>query len=247
MIAHDQKCIFVHTRKAAGSSIKALFPGPTPGLNNGILDEKWDETDPMIINYFKFTVVRNPWDRFVSGWRYCASTHDLTLHEVLENLPQLDLRANILAEHTTPRVRSNFLEAYTNEQISKKAHEVRVRAMLEVKRKPRKVGHDYRHLTRQQTATFIYPDRRLAIDDVLYMEDLANGLANIAERIGINIAQLEHKNKSRKIHDEDYRSLFDDRARVLFEKAYEDDIALLGYDFDAGPGVAPSNLILAPS
>ncbi len=32
--------------------------------------------------------MRNPWDRFISGWRYCASTKDRPLLDVLENPPQ---------------------------------------------------------------------------------------------------------------------------------------------------------------
>lgn len=216
-------------------------------MNNGILDEKWDEAATIIAAYFKFTVVRNPWDRFVSGWRYCTSVRNLTLHETLENLPQEDLRANVLAEHATPRVRENFLDAYVKEQIARKAHEVRVRSGLEVTKKPRKIGHDYRHLTRQQTATFVCPDGTVAIDAVLYMENLAAGLESIAGRIGIDPAQLVHKNRSRDANADDYRNVFDDRARALFEKAYGDDIALLGYDFDAGPGVAPKNPVLTQS
>jgi hypothetical protein len=39
-------------------------------------------------DYFSFAVTRNPWDRFVSGWKYCASTRERTLKEVLAVLPQ---------------------------------------------------------------------------------------------------------------------------------------------------------------
>lgn len=239
MISHGHKCIFIHIRKAAGSSIKALFSDTSPGYNNGILTEGWGEGDPQLSSYFKFTAVRNPWDRFVSGWRYCQSTRDLTLHEVLENLPQEDLKANILAEGASTRVRENYLEAYLREQVALKAHEVRVRHKIEGRLRPRKPGHDYRHLTREQHLSFVYPDGRLAVDAVLYMEDLKAGLTEIAERLGIDAEQLPHKNQQRSAEGADYRELFDARARALFEKAYGTDIALLGYDFDAGPGVAP--------
>jgi hypothetical protein len=32
--------------------------------------------------------VRNPWDRFVSGWHHCESTRGRSLRELLRNLPR---------------------------------------------------------------------------------------------------------------------------------------------------------------
>ncbi|MEO5671701.1 MAG: sulfotransferase family 2 domain-containing protein [Ramlibacter sp.] len=40
----------------------------------------WDEA-------FKFAVVRNPYDRFVSGWKYLHSTREMSLDHLLSNLP----------------------------------------------------------------------------------------------------------------------------------------------------------------
>jgi hypothetical protein len=38
--------------------------------------------------YFRFSVVRNPWDRFISGWKYLPATRDRSLRDVLTNLPR---------------------------------------------------------------------------------------------------------------------------------------------------------------
>lgn len=93
MISHKYQCIFVHIRKAAGTSIKKSFDDvPRHELNRyggGICSPAgWNKEDYYISTYFKFTVVRNPWDRFVSGWLYCASTKDRDIKDVLRRLPQ---------------------------------------------------------------------------------------------------------------------------------------------------------------
>lgn len=89
MICHRHKSIFIHQRKCAGNSIIRAFDidAENPDwhfMNDGVLspDFKSAPTD-----YFIFAVIRNPWDRFISGWKYCATTRDRTLRDVLQNLP----------------------------------------------------------------------------------------------------------------------------------------------------------------
>ena len=89
MICHTYKCIFVHQRKCAGSSIINTF-GLRPDdanwhfMNDGALSPEY-ATAPS--GYFRFSVIRNPWDRFISGWKYLPATRQRSLHEVLTNLP----------------------------------------------------------------------------------------------------------------------------------------------------------------
>lgn len=90
MIDHRYRCVFVHQRKCAGTSIIHSF-GKTLDMpdwhlgNDGVLGQDWPRVPA---DYFKFTVVRNPWDRFVSGWKYCESTKNLSLLEALRSLPK---------------------------------------------------------------------------------------------------------------------------------------------------------------
>jgi hypothetical protein len=93
MICHKYKCIFVHQRKNAGTSIIGSF-GYTPQdpewhlFNEGSLSEEWQNNEEFLKDYLVFTVVRNPWERFVSGWKYLPAYKNLSLDQVIENLPQ---------------------------------------------------------------------------------------------------------------------------------------------------------------
>jgi hypothetical protein len=92
MISIEHKCIFIHQRKCAGCSIMLSF-GYGPGdprrvfMNEGILSPDF-ESRPH--DFTIFSVVRNPWDRFVSAWLYCEGTRSRPLRDVLQSLPQLD-------------------------------------------------------------------------------------------------------------------------------------------------------------
>jgi hypothetical protein len=101
VISHKYRCIFVHQRKSAGTSVKALFPDATGEdrgrFTSGVLDPEWRTDNPLIRDYHTFTVVRNPWDRFVSAWKFCRSTRDRPLMDVFANLPRERLLSNILA------------------------------------------------------------------------------------------------------------------------------------------------------
>ena len=75
MISHEHKCIFVHISRTGGSSIERTifekdwwFIDPatkhlTASKTKEIYKDYWD-------SYFKFSFVRNPWDRMISCYSH---------------------------------------------------------------------------------------------------------------------------------------------------------------------------------
>lgn len=75
MISHKYKCIFIHIPRTAGSSIEKMICGDDwwkiekstkhllASQSKQIYKDYWND-------YFKFSIVRNPWDRMVSCLRF---------------------------------------------------------------------------------------------------------------------------------------------------------------------------------
>lgn len=68
----ESKCIFVHVTKAAGTSIALSLFGELPyhytARQYRVIYGRRDFRD-----FFKFTFVRNPWDRLFSAWTYLSA------------------------------------------------------------------------------------------------------------------------------------------------------------------------------
>ena len=235
MISHKYRCIFVHQRKTAGTSVKALFDDFRAGsreaaqFNEGILDPEW-EGSPFVGAYHAFTIIRNPWDRFVSGWKYCRSTRDRDIVDVLRNLPRENVTLKDVVVHATSR---SAQKAYGRELFRKykliTRHWVSLHAGSSILSK---LGHDYRHVTRQQHETVVHPDGRLAVDRVIPFEELREGVDELCRFLGMRPCLLPHKNKTSS--RDDYRSYFTDKALELFGNIFRKDIDLWGYDFETG-------------
>jgi hypothetical protein len=111
MISHKYKCIFIHQRKCAGTSICDAFDIPwSPDshawhfLNQGVLSPDYPRLPP---NYFRFSIVRNPYDRFISGIAFSEARGfpRRPLVETLRDLPRPptpndDPRGDIVRNYT---------------------------------------------------------------------------------------------------------------------------------------------------
>lgn len=66
----EKKAIFIHIPKCAGISVaKSLF-GNLGGGHNTLEQYSYIFPPKELLSYFKFTFVRNPWDRLVSAYHF---------------------------------------------------------------------------------------------------------------------------------------------------------------------------------
>lgn len=64
--ADQYKCIFIHIPKAAGTSVTQALFGP---ISRHVPYFEYEQANPRKFReYFKFTFVRNPWDRLLSAY-----------------------------------------------------------------------------------------------------------------------------------------------------------------------------------
>ena len=64
------RCIFVHIPKCAGISVARSLFGTLGGGHSTVRDYQIAYSPREFAEYFKFTIVRNPWDRLFSAYHY---------------------------------------------------------------------------------------------------------------------------------------------------------------------------------
>lgn len=121
MISHKKNFIFIHLQKTGGSSIEYNLKEYSDSQvlldsNNTVIDDKhlsffkrnkgWKSLENVfssneLDNFLKFTIVRNPWDRMVSWWKWSVNdntfSHYVSFREFLLinefrlwKIPQID-------------------------------------------------------------------------------------------------------------------------------------------------------------
>lgn len=66
----EHKCIFIHIPKCAGISVSRGLFGGLAGTHNSIKTFQLVYSKEELEQYFKFTFVRNPWDRLHSAYEF---------------------------------------------------------------------------------------------------------------------------------------------------------------------------------
>jgi len=206
MISDEHKCIFVHIPRCGGTSIECvIWPGERreDELWMGFVDEFHNKYqtgglqhllakqirrrlgERRFDEYFKFAVVRNPFDRLVSQYSYIRF--------------RPDLRTFLGMEEDAPF--ASYLE------LIRRKH----------------------HVQWEPQVSFICDDDgSLLVDCVARFEALAEDMANVFNRLGLESLELPHQNRSIR---GPYRAYYTASLRSRAEEMYGDDLSVFGYEF----------------
>ena len=228
MISHRNQFVFIDICKTAGTSIGATLRAyggrgkhhaiarPLPQIRqNRALDAYLSEHEKS--TYFKFTFVRNPWDRALSLFSYCQNSG---LQDRFATYGWPGLMG--ASQGRMPR-RAVDRETYWPTDFP---------TFL-------KWVADYEDyfidFTLEKYISMVEwlkdNDGQINVDFVGRFENLAADFLLICQTLDIPNASLEHLRKSHNRRDGSYRDAYDIETRNLVKHVFREDIAEFGYEF----------------
>jgi sulfotransferase famil protein len=209
MISHQYGCIFIHIPKTGGKSVQRFFA--TNWQNHEDISCYAQDLEPRIFkSYYKFAVVRNPWDRIVSDYNYQRKKRS-----------QADHRLFIHDERGNNRSFSQWLEAVLSDPFCCEPAEWGAHVSQGIHRWSPQVD-------------WISINGKIAVDRVLRMENLQEDFAELCGTLGLPSRELPCCNWRCHRH---YSYYHDESTRRLVEKYYAKDIETFGYRFDSPSGI----------
>ncbi|MEY4814447.1 MAG: hypothetical protein RLZZ162_1520 [Verrucomicrobiota bacterium] len=204
MISHQHECIFVHIPKTAGNSINRVFG---IGWENHKDLQRYRAELPLGVfeRYFKFAIVRNPWDRLLSDYNYQKKKGRETaskLHVFSARGRERDFAAWVEVALSKP-------DFYAPESWG---------------------GEVSSHIHRwSPQIDWISVDGSPRTDQIARIEHLPHDFRLICERLGLPTVRLPHRNRRLHWH---YSHYYDRTTRDAVAAYYGRDIQLFGYEFE---------------
>ena len=182
-----------------------LLPGHKHSINHATALQVRELNQDIWDSYFKFAVVRNPWDRVLS-WYAGLST------EKKGGAFDKWLFDDFFNRTAGPMSASHY---YENDKFEKKTS--------------REDLVDYWLDYLLPCAEWVTDESGNTIVDLIArFETLSQGWSRICEKIGINV-KLPHANKS---HHEHYSAYYTDEMSSLIANQFKRDIDMFGYTFE---------------
>lgn len=188
------KTIFIHIPKCAGVSVNHTLFGNLAGGHTTLNDYINVFEADLITDYFKFTIVRNPWDRLVSAYFF--------LKKGGFDKADKDWFDKELIQYES-------FEQFVTEWVNKE----------NILR--------YNHF-RPQTSYIFDKHKKVPIDFVGFFENLDDDFEYIADKIGVS-ERLPRKNAG---EHKSYQDYYNEKTKEIVAKVYEEDIKILGYNFE---------------
>ena len=236
MISHKHKFIFIHIPKTGGTSIERRFV-PFAGHDEHEVSYKHDSAIQMKQkfsqewkDYFKFSIVRNPWDWLVS--RFFWSKQRDTIKEtcsfkkfivIIGNLEMPDFfftdcisnmhdKEGVTGGKTASEINWQYLDGF--EAFKDICDENKSKFLI--------------RSLRSQLDMIRDPSENFLVDFVGKIENLQQDFDTICEKIGVDKKNLRHTTKS---NHKNYRQYYDNETRDIVAELYSKDIKYFGYKF----------------
>ena len=232
IISHKHKFIFISIPKTAGRSIRNVLAPFSDIIGTCSFNNKFDplrhhtlskelkiEFDKQKYNwddYFKFSFVRNPWDRVVSYSQYINKISKLYKTKIGK------FKKDIKLEEKNQGIKSI---------ATLKKWELLIN---------RPWGNEYikfakfwgRRLIQQgsQSSYIMDNENKLMIDFVGRFENLQEDFDLICQKINLPLQNLPHLNKTNHKH---YTSFFDEKSSQIIRDKFKDDVENFNYEFGA--------------
>ena len=207
----DKQFIFLHNPRTGGTSLLRVLEKFTSVVLQTGEHETLNDTHEVMLrkskiwdDYFKFSIVRNPWDRLYSAFKYLQAGG---------------------SNFTDTRVGNIFVQPYAGDfnafvenydcWYKRPCHFIQYKHGMSP------------HLLPQ--SEFLTLDNSLAVDIVCRFENYEQEVTELLHNLGINIDALPKLNSSDPV--EDYRLAFTDKSMAIVSELYADDIELFGYTF----------------
>jgi hypothetical protein len=205
MINHHHHCIFVHIPKTAGKSINRFFG--MEWQKHKDLSRYAQELPPQLfLSYFKFAIVRNPWDRILSDYNF-------------QNKKNAPANEKLFALDDRGRTRSfrEWLDAAFSNPFYYESGQWSAEVSPGIHRWSPQVD-------------WISLNGNIAVDAVLKMENLERDFEEVCWLLGRTSGGLPCRNWKFHLH---YSHYYDESTRKLVGEYYAKDIETFGYRFES--------------
>jgi Sulfotransferase family len=204
LISHPYRCIFVHIPKTAGNSINRVF-GIGWQDHKDLARYAVEQPAEVFHSYFKFAIVRNPWDRLFSDYNYQrkkSRAKDSKLFLFNERGRQRSFAAWV---ETALAQADQCSPTQWGGEVSPQIHRW------------------------SPQIDWITVDGKPGVDFIARMEHLAEDFPVICRQVGIAPNRLPHRNRRLHWH---YSHYYDRHTREVVARYYAQDISAFGYDFE---------------
>jgi len=175
MISHKHQCIFIHIQRTGGTSIEHWFLNHTMWDENPSLKHLTAPQAKLIYkdywnDYYKFSIIRNPYNRFVSMFKY---RNHFCLK--LDKNNELNIK--------------NYIKKYCPNINQPLEYDHRFISFQEIE-------YIYKKFNTQLNEGSLYQNiLGEEMDDIFKYEELDGALKQLASRFNLNIENFLHKEK----------------------------------------------------